>query len=341
MLEQSKNAYRRYALAGATICIAISIGFLMQASEPSYAGHSLPKATVTPIPDAAVPAHLPKDVISGLEDFDDLSSLPTPPEDKTQNAVLPDQPIVLLVAKDTPVGSLPTEESAPAMDCKVSLMAEPGAAAMIDLTLEAPCLTGERATFHHSGLKFTGIVGADGVLKVVLPALSEQALIVVAFANGDGAVARAEVDSLPFYDRVAVQWKGSPGLQLHALEFGAAYGEDGHVWSGRPRGVAAVSNGQGGFLTQLGDASSPEALMAEIYTFPTGTARTQGAVAISVEVEISEANCMRDVSAQSIEVLNTGGLRVQDLAISLPDCDAVGEFLVLKNLLEDLTIARN
>jgi hypothetical protein len=80
--------------------------------------------------------------------------------------------------------------------------------------------------------------------------------------------------------------------------------------------------------------------MAEIYTFPTANARRGGEVTLRVEAEVSAANCGRDLEAQTIATA-PGGLKVQDLVLAMPDCTSVGEFLVLKNLFNDLKIARN
>ncbi len=341
MFSRKINVYRGYALAGATLSVAVSVGFLMQSSEPGYAAQALQSTAITPMPDMSTLARLPSGQTAKVTNVEDLSTLPSPPQDISPKADLPTEPVILLVSRDLPVGALPQEEATPSLNCETALTAEPSAAAMVNLTLTAPCLIGERVMIHHSGLKFNEIVGQNGVLSLVVPALSEQAVFVVAFSNGDGAVARTEVSSLPFYDRVAVQWTGDSGLQLHALEFGADYGSDGHVWRDQPRDMSAVASGLGGFITRLGDQSAAEAAMAEVYTFPTMVAQSAGNVSISLEAEISNSNCTKDISAQSFELQQDGDLRVQEISMSLPDCDAAGEFLVLKNLLEDLTIARN
>lgn len=149
-----------------------------------------------------------------------------------------------------------------------------------------------------------------------------------------------DVTSLSFYDRAAVQWKGDAGLQLHAREFGAAYFEPGHVWAENSGDLGTAARGEGGFLIRLGDAQAPEALLAEIYSFPSGTARQDGAVALTVEAEVTAQNCDRAVEAQTLEIREGSGLRVRDLVVEMPDCAATGDFLVLKNLVEDLNIAR-
>lgn len=341
MSDKNINVYRRYALAGATFSMAISIGFLMQTSEPSYAAQFQPKAKTLAMTSNVTQASLTGEADARPEQDGAPSAIPVPPQDAVAHESLPTQPVILLVSRDLPVGAMPQEENTPLLNCKASLVAEAGAAAMVNLTLSAPCLSGDRVTIHHSGLKFTEIVGGDGDLSVMVPAMSEKAVFVVAFTNGDGAVAQTNVESLAFYDRVAVQWKGKSGIELHAREFGADYGTDGHVWRGGPRDILAVGGGEGGFLTQLGNTDVIDALMAEVYTFPSGTAQTEGKVLLSLEAEVTAENCDTAVSAQTLEVLPDGELRVHEMEMNIPGCDATGEFLVLKNLLEDLTVASN
>ena len=129
-------------------------------------------------------------------------------------------------------------------------------------------------------------------------------------------------------------------LGLHALEFGAGYRDEGHVWSERTGDVERAAQGDGGFLTRLGNSLVPGALVAEVYSFPTGGAKREGSVALSVEAEVTAGNCGTTVEAQMLDRRGSGRLGVNDLSLDMPACDsAVGDFLVLNNLVEDLKIA--
>ncbi len=337
-MANMRNVYRRYALAGATFSVAISIGFFMQSSEASQAVIAPPAARIA---GAVLPgkASLPGALSSPTSSSARL--LPALPQDRASAASLPQQPVVRVVAKDAPVGSMPQEETPPALGCDATLQANALAAAMVELRLDAPCQAGERVTFYHEGLRFTETVGPDGSLIVTAPALNENAMFAAAFPNGDGAVSSLRVEALAFYDRVAIQWKGDGGLQLHALEFGAGYGDAGHVWGGAPRDSSAVIDGSGGFLVQLGDNRLPEPQLAEVYTFPSGSVQSPGTVQMSIEAEISQENCGQSFEAQSIELRIGRVAAIHDLALEIPGCDTAGEFLVLKNLLQDLKIAQN
>jgi hypothetical protein len=100
-----------------------------------------------------------------------------------------------------------------------------------------------------------------------------------------------------------------------------------------------VTPSQAGFLVRLGDDTRDTPLMVEVYTFPTGTVSRDGSVALTVEAEVTAENCGRDVAAQSIQIDRSSTPTAIDLTMTMPECDAVGEFLVLKNMFKDLTLA--
>jgi hypothetical protein len=126
---------------------------------------------------------------------------------------------------------------------------------------------------------------------------------------------------------------------MHAREFGANYGDVGHVWKDTPRDPNAVDTGLG-FLTRLGNRDVAEDWVAEVYSFPKGMTQQSGTVDLSIEAEITALNCGQEIEAQSLEVV-LGDVKSRDLSLAVPNCDAKGTFLVLNNLVEDLKVASN
>lgn len=311
-------------IAAVTLCAALAIGGAMQ-SFPST-----PKRTVAQEP-----------VV--VSDVQPVSSTPRDfvPKDLPAVAFLPEQIVsTAAISADTVEDIVMPEPSVEAgFACDVTMTATPVAGAMMSVDITAPCHGSERVTLHHSGLMFTMLMQPDGGLSVEIPALTEQALVIASFLDGGGAVAMAEVSSVPFYDRVVLQWRGDAGLQLHAREFDAEYFADGHIWHGAGGDTSRAATGQGGFLTVLGTGDAPDALLAEVYTFPSGMTQAAGTVALTIETEIIASNCDSRVEAQTLEIRNGGELTSKELTIDVPGCDAVGDFLLLKNLVEDLTIA--
>ena len=327
---------RRLITVGGTLFCAWGIGYLMQSNAqeapPEPQDLSSPEVSIAPLPEVA-PVPLK---ISGIMMTSALSA-PSPKPD-----FLPDAPIVLAsIAKDAPIMELPGEEIAPTFSCTHAVTATPLAAAMVALEIDAPCMVRDRLTVHHNGMMFTDVTDDNGKRTLSVPALANDAVYIVSFSNGDSVVATTKVSSLEYYDRVVVQWTGDSGLQIHALEYGAAYNEPGHVWTGAAGDMSMAARGEGGFVSRHGTSDFADGRLAEVYSFPSGTIARPGAVTLSLEAEITRANCGRDIEAQTIQLGSDGMLSVRDVVLSVPDCSTIGDYLVLKNLLNDLKIARN
>ena len=321
-----------------TLGCAIGIGFVMQSSETATERYGAAS-------DAAVGLEELKalDAETSLLEVQDitLTSAEFETSDLANAVTLPatDDQVTLAAAPEI---SSPEPVAAPLIlsdACEISAAARPKAAAMVNVTLSAPCLPNERVTVHHNGMIFTQTTSKDGSLYIDVPALAETAVFVFAFGNGDGAVAQTKVEDIEDFDRVVLQWRGETGFQIHAREFGSDYDGPGHVWAGQPREVASAIVGEGGFLTTNGDLSASEPLVAEVYTFPASMEKSGDSVKLSVEAEVIQANCGQEIEAQVLEMRGAKGVKTQTLSLSVPDCDAVGNFLVLNNLLQDLKVA--
>ncbi len=223
--------------------------------------------------------------------------------------------------------------------CTPDLQGVAGIAATVSLSLTAPCATEMAITLHHQGMMFTVLTDEAGQATVTVPALAETSVFIADIGGQDGAVAVVSVPDVAMYDRSVLQWQGDTGLQMHAREFGAEYESEGHVWQAAARDMAAAVTGEGGYMILLGDPRLEDGMMAEVYTYPTLSALQDGDVLMTVEAEVTEANCGRLIAAQSIQVAPGAEPVARDLEMTLPSCDAVGEFLVLNNMLEDLTLA--
>jgi len=310
-----------------TLACAVGIGFVMQSSDSAQQRYGSAEA-----------AHPVADNGALLE-----------VEGITLTSAAFDSPIALPALDNQVIKAAAPQSLPPAPDshrvaitaaCDITAEAEAVAAAMVKLALDAACLPNERLTVHHNGMIFTEVTDDKGQLNVTVPALAEEAVFILAFGNGDGAVAQTSVSELSGFNRIVLQWKGAAGFELHAREFGADYGDAGHVWSGAPRDMTAAVLGEGGFMTRNGDTDTSDPLMAEVYSFPVATAAQEGDVALSVEAEVSEANCGLEIEAQALELRGSDQVKTQNLTLAVPDCDAVGNFLVLNNLLQDLKVAQ-
>lgn len=323
------------ALMAGTVGLALGSGYFMENSAPTVSRH----VKAAPIQVAEIPP-VPAAQDVGLAQVElTASPLPEIPADIFQELNMPAHGATRAAVTEQEIRVPETVPVQGGFDCAVDMTAQVSVAAMVNIELHATCLPDTRVTLHHNGLMVTEITDAQGELFVTMPALTEKAVFIADLGNGKGATAIIDVPSLQFYDRAVVQWQGNAGINLHALEFGAGFGEDGHIWAEQIGSLEKTVRGEGGFLTQMGDPDLPESLQAQVYTFPSGTASRSGNIRLEIDAEVTNANCGRDISAQSMQVSEAGQPHVQELQLSMPDCDAIGEFLVLKNVLEDLKVA--
>jgi len=138
--------------------------------------------------------------------------------------------------------------------------------------------------------------------------------------------------------RTGLSWSGRQNWAVNADGFGAADLESGQVFSSGSGGSGLAN---GGTLIQLGDPGVPNPMLAEIYSISSADAGSGGMVRLSLRSEVTTFNCNTDTEVRSVHS-ETGQAPVwANLNLEMPGCDEIGSFLVLKNPLRDMMIARN
>lgn len=351
MPEQPAFSQRMVSLAG-TLAIALAIGHVMQSgAQMADAVGLAPPGPVTPQVTDAI----------GVLDERSVSDLALTralrPRSETVVARMarPSEPLVSPVVaavtaaqSGTGLNAIGTVRAGKNGDrkaggnCTVRLAATEQPAAMVSLRIEAPCYANARVVVNHDGLVFSSIIGENGTLTATIPAMVENATFRVSFEDGATAGTTLDVPSRRNYERVALQWIGrGAGLGLHALEFGAGYGDAGDVWVGASRDPSAGLRADGGFLTSLGNPLSPNPVLAQVYSYPAGRSVRSGVIRIRIRAAINDLNCGGWLDAQALQPDGLGGLRISTVSMSVPDCDRIGEYLELKNILLDMKIASN
>ncbi|MDG2407045.1 MAG: hypothetical protein P8M25_19545 [Paracoccaceae bacterium] len=231
--------------------------------------------------------------------------------------------------------------------CNISLHAEVQPRAMVALTLTGSCLPNETIVLHHSGLMFSLKTDSKGIAKVIVPALVKKAIFIAIYENGDGALTMIDVPDMVRYQRIVLQWQGAKGVQLHAYKDGAGYGSEGHLWSQTE--VFDPNNEDEGreFLTLLGNDKLSDGFHAEIASFPVQNLGNVKAFSLSVEMEITVENCGRTIAGELLMPLADTKSDIQmsrnsnsrGLTLYVPECDMVGDFIVMKNVIENLNLS--
>jgi hypothetical protein len=297
----------------------------------------LPPAAVVPAETAPV---VPPVVVADLSPSL-LPARPAPLQSMPTEAVppiieSPAEPVATPIpAQPAPAQTVVQPVPAAADACAPSLRLAAAPQAMIGVSLVAPCAKDARVVIAHEGLTITGKTNAEGSLFLSVPALAVEAQVTARLPGGEEVDQTVRVPAMATLRRMGVQWHDADAFQLHAFENGAGYGEAGHISAAKPQTPTTGFAGTGGFITLLGDASVDLPMMAEVYTFPAGIAANAD---IMIEAAVTEATCGRELLGETIMTL-AGEVYITELTLAMPECDAVGDILVLKNLLTDLTIA--
>ena len=356
------NRVRIVAVTAVALGAAVVAGTSLQetqtgAEAPVIAQASLPAAPASPAPSlaqlaagpvqpaaaglqgASVAGVLPQGQQAPLASASIVPGMSMPVASPGPDPVAPQMAQVNLNPDPAP-GTVPLDPQLQAElnACAVWLVVTPAADSMLEASVYAPCDRDAPVTLSHAGLRFDARIGADGQMMMTIPALVEEATVSLTFADGREQTDTTLVPDLAQIERVALHWQGPATLSLHAYEFGAAWGEPGHVHAGSLR--TAPDAGQG-FVTALGDPALGAGHQVQVYSFPRGHSARSGQVVLEIEVPITDASCGKPLSVQAIEVHGTATVQVRQINLDLPACDGNGGYVVLPGVLPDLQIAMN
>ena len=224
------------------------------------------------------------------------------------------------------------------LPCGLAVTASAMPGAMVALDVMDPCRPDTDLTITHSGLRFGARTDKMGLVTLDLPALETPAFVTVQTADGAEAMAMAGLPDLGAYLRVAIIWEGDLGLDLHGFAQGAGFGEPGHIWRENPGDLAATMQGGDGVLTALGGPHGTRSLRAQVLTMARSRA---AATRIALDIPIKPETCGLPLVAEAVQQTDTGALFRQPISLTLPGCDAVGDFLVLQNLFDPPRLVSN
>lgn len=336
---------RKLALAGSTVFLVAASGHFLQRGllasgllgGAAPADAQLVKSTGVPAPagepgetDAAAQVTTLASVAPSVDLTNLAPDLPAAP-------IVPVFPVHNTAREPAePVPALP-ETTLTETDCAPSLVLAAATGAMIAVDFFAPCDADARIVLRHAGLAVSGLTDESGHYYSQLPALAQNAEVEVRLPDGESRVADVAVPDFAGLSRVAVQWQGEDAFQLQAYEFGAGFGLPGHVSAVRP-GRPETGGPGAGYLSILGDSRGDWPMLAEVYTFPRGHGLGDGAVTLDIEAAVTETTCGREILGETLHA-GPSGVVATELTMAMPDCDAVGEYLVLQDPIPAMRVA--
>jgi len=325
---------RKITLGVATLAVALAAGQMVQSGKSRSAATQVAEAAeaapteITPLAASAQPDDAPPPVAAPSVVPLQTAGL-TDPQVAAPPSAKPSPAPVSFTPDKAPLVTAPAAPALQADACRATLDVLPGANGMLDLTLLSPCMPSTRVVLRHGGLAVTGRTSTGGALFTSLPAMDASGEVSALFPDGSIARSAAPVD-LSGVQRFAVQWMADDRFGLNAYHDGAAFGTPGHVHAGAMGQADAAT----GWLMPLGDATVDLPMLAEVYTWPANPTD----IAIDLQAPVTEATCDRELLGETLES-RAGVVLRADITLAMPDCTAVGDFLVLNNLLTGMTTA--
>jgi len=331
---------RKISVVAATFLLAAATGQYIQSNAHRGAQDAVAKpaplrSAALGLPDKVTPLSASNSTVPDVSATALRSAMPKMP------TLSPALPAALSAA---PAVGKQGAQALQAASCHATASVTVDQGAILNLKLDAPCHADQRVVIRHGGLAFTELTDPRGALEVKLPAMTEQAKVTVMFPGDSTVSASTLVPELSLYDRVAVQWMGNDSFDLHALEFGAQFGDQGDISAKNPGTPAPTTEATEGFLMSLGSDKVSLPMKAQVYTFPTRLSAQDGKIKMVIDADVSADTCGRDMLAETLRTQKDADPTITDLSVAMPACDAPGGdsgFVQLSGLVPDIKVAGN
>ncbi|MEX1661178.1 hypothetical protein AB4874_05875 [Thioclava sp. 15-R06ZXC-3] len=310
---------QKVTLVAGTFLLAAATGHVMQSVSPDFSAFSPPNPTSGAM-------------VTGL-------SLPTPqPRVQLSGMTVLHNPPTHRIAQDTGVGAIPEMpaatdsgfvhlQSTACKDASLDLSLVPPGAVSVALT--AGCARNDTLNIHEGTLYIAAQADAEGNWQGLLPAM--QAKNTISVHNTSGPVASGTISAPEFakLDRVIFSADAGSEMHLNIYEKGAGFDGAGHVSVATPR---TPDTPMGGFMMHY---QGPKNSQIEVYTAPA----TLTPVRMQIETEVTPKNCNKTITGSIRRVIAGKSQAAVPIAIEMPDCEAMGQFVVLP--LSDFQDARS
>lgn len=193
---------------------------------------------------------------------------------------------------DQPIPHADLNIPAIALTCPDPLVsAQPLPGGRSKVTVQSPCRRGQDVSLQYGPIAIRRTLDDKGAAELIADMfLGSDAETSVSFADGKQQRLRLAPGDLDEVTKVAIVWDAPVNLDLHAVEYAAANGEPGDVWSGAPRDAAisaalVARDGRGhGFMSSTDDGkeAGPK---AEVFTFWQKKGQARGAIAMALDYE--------------------------------------------------------
>ncbi|MGO9546046.1 MAG: hypothetical protein ACLPPF_14800 [Rhodomicrobium sp.] len=164
-------------------------------------------------------------------------------------------------------------------------------AGLARLNIAAPCFPGQKLRLNYDSLELVRTLDGNGRLSMLFDCfLGDKVPLTVNVQDGPSIPVQLQTLDLDRITMIAVSWKGSVNLDLHAFEYAARLSDENHVWAGAPSSRWQAEerkrrdNRGHGFISFASDGTN-EGGQLEVYTFVHEANQNSGAVTLALDYE--------------------------------------------------------
>ncbi len=159
---------------------------------------------------------------------------------------------------------------------------------MTRIQIASSCRAGQSIELNYAGVRFARKLNENGHLEIIFDCFAgDRQPIEFLFSDGHSITRSPVTKDLDRVSKVAVIWQQPINIDLHAYEYAAAPGEDGHLWENHRSAFAdankqAVNSNKGrGYLSSVSNAKG-NGQKIEVYTFINSPRQTRGIIKLAL-----------------------------------------------------------
>lgn len=264
---------------------AVRVAALPRASDDAGAAQAAAQPDVSAIETQPSEPEAPLTEVARLQDPSLGDSAAAIRDDAVSAARRTTESAAGQVARVAPTQPLDNGAATPPVGCgPVEVRSIASAGAFSRISISSACRADAAFVIEHAGLAFGGRLNGSGDGEIAIPVMEETGAAAIRFEDGSGDTFSLNFNwrELELTLRVAVAWTDPVDLDLHAFEYAAPFGADGHVWEDQPSGFRRVRRSGGGYLANY-PATSEGGQSVEVYTFWANSRARRGVARIALD----------------------------------------------------------
>jgi hypothetical protein len=164
-------------------------------------------------------------------------------------------------------------------------------AGLMGIAIASPCRPNQTVHVLYAGIELVHALGTSGEVRFDIDCIAGDDFPVdILFEDGSRNTLKVAALDLARVTKIAVLWRASVNLDLHAFEYAARPDSPGHIWAGAPSSAKEAEakmaeTGRGhGFMSSVSSGGEAGTKL-EVYTFLRQAEQKSGIISMALDYE--------------------------------------------------------